>query len=177
AQKATVKTYCSGQSSVCAGQTVQGGWQTLDDCTSGEVCQITNGMPQCIASCQDTFTASGASACYGNPQGSGNPTLCLETKQSGGSTWQYRICKQGGTFQNSFDYSLVDENHFVTLSASTGSSGSSCTNWKSISLSYIKQNGVQNGAGLRGHVSSPQGCQQSACQYSTGGITVQKTCQ
>ena len=177
AQKATVTTYCSGQSSACTGQTTTGYWQTLDDCASNEICQITNGMPQCAASCTDTFTASKTSSCYGNPQGSGSPTLCLETKQSGGSTWQYRICKQSGTFQYNFDYSLVDENHLVTLSAATGLYGSACTPWKSYSLSYITKYGAQNGAGLRGQISSPAGCKQSGCQYTTGGITVQKICQ
>jgi hypothetical protein len=172
-----IKKFCSGTDSGCSGSSVQYGWQTLEDCSSSQVCQMNGGTPQCVGSCQDTYIANSYSSCYGNPQSSGSPTLCLELSQQSGASWKYRVCKQGGTFSYDFTYRLKDENNYVFFDSYSGALGTTCASWRSFTLDYINGYGVLNGAGLVAEVVSPAGCSQSACQYKTGSITVYKNCQ
>jgi uncharacterized membrane protein YgcG len=130
--------------------------------------------------CQVNYdlSPSGAS-CYSNPAGSGSPTLCLETFLGSGAQASWRLCKQGGNFQNNFDYQLLDQNHLSQNlgGVQNGSAGSSCTNWQSADLSYIDQNGPSNGAGLIVEVHSPSGCTLPACTYYTGITTFYRQCE
>jgi murein DD-endopeptidase MepM/ murein hydrolase activator NlpD len=174
-QKALVREYCSGVSWDCVGQQEQLGWQTYEDCSSSQSCEIQNGMPECVGSCADTYSADSAEACYCNPQGSGNPTLCLEVEKISGASFQYRVCKDG-TFQNDFTYRLKDDNNNLNFTQYSGSAGASCTPWKTFSVSYIDGYGGINGAGLHAEVVSPSGCAQSECLYRTGTVTVVKEC-
>jgi hypothetical protein len=176
ARKATVRKYCTGQSAVCDGQQEQLGWQTDQDCSLSQVCQVVNGMPECVGNCTDTYTADASSACYGNPQGSGTPTLCLEVQKNSGASFRYRICKDTGTYQNSFTYRLKDDNNMVNFTQYDGSAGLTCTTWKDFSVSYVTAYGTVNGAGLEAEVISPAGCAQSQCRYKTGTVTVSKEC-
>ncbi|MCA9374333.1 M23 family metallopeptidase [Candidatus Peregrinibacteria bacterium] len=130
----------------------------------------------CQSSCQDTYLASSSQSCYNNPQGSGNPTLCLNVQQNSGASWKYRICKQGGAFSNSFSHQLKDDNHTVNYSTYNESTGVTCTNWKSFNLNQVTGYGAMNGAGLRAYIKSPTSCSQAACQYYTGSITIRKEC-
>lgn len=191
---------CNGvgtQTKTCSSSCSWGGWgQCTAVCSPGQTQQqscTVNGQSgtkerscnssgqwgswsSCQASCQDTYLASGSQACYNNPQGSGNPTLCLNVQQNSGASWQYRICKSGGSFSTNFDYELRDDNHTQSFGNFTGSANSTCTPWKTINVSYIPGYGAINGAGLMGYVKSPSGCTQSACQYKTGYVTIRKEC-
>jgi len=175
-RKASVRKYCSGNSGGCDGQQLQYGWQTYEDCSTAQVCKVVNGMPECVGTCTDTYLADASSACYGNPQGAGTPTLCLEVQKVSGSSFKYRVCKEGGAFQNSFSYRLKDDNNMVFFTQYVGSSGSTCTVWKDFTVSYVTAYGTVNGAGLNAEVISPSGCTESACHYRTGTVTVSKKC-
>jgi hypothetical protein len=177
AQKAMVKQFCSGNSSNCNGSVQQYGWQTQEDCSSNQVCTMQGGVATCVGACQDTYNQSDTSACYGNPQGAGTPTLCIEVKKVSGSDFKYRACKQSGTFSYNFSYRLKDDNNSVSFTSYNGSSGSSCTAWKDFNVNYISGYGAVNGAGMYAEVISPQGCAQSNCKYRTGTVTITKTCQ
>jgi hypothetical protein len=178
AQKAMVKQFCSGNSANCTGAIQQYGWQTQEDCSSNQVCIMQGGVSTCSTeSCQDTFDKSAASACYTNSQSAGSPTLCIEVKKVSGADFQYRACKQSGTFSNNFSYRLKDDNNSVSFTSYNGSSGSSCTGWKDFNVNYISGYGAVNGAGIYAEVISPQGCAQSDCKYRTGTVTITKTCQ
>lgn len=177
AQKAMVKQFCSGNSANCNGAIQQYGWQTQEDCSANQVCIMQNDMATCSGTCLDTYQKSDASACYSNPQGSGSPTLCVEVKSVSGADFQYRVCKQSGTFSYNFSYQLKDDNNSVNFTTFTGSSGSSCTSWKDFNVNYIPGYGSVNGAGIYAEVISPQGCAQSDCKYRTGTVTITKTCQ
>ncbi|MEZ4086913.1 MAG: hypothetical protein R3B71_01005 [Candidatus Gracilibacteria bacterium] len=131
----------------------------------------------CQSSCQDTYLASSSQPCYSNPQGSGNPTICLKVQQNSGSSWKYQICKSGGAFQNSFDYELKDDNLGPSFGSFTGGANTTCTPWKTINVGYISGYGESNGAGLMGYIKSPSECTQPACQYHTGYVTIRKECQ
>ncbi len=97
--------------------------------------------------CQDVFLASSSPACYTNPNG---PTLCIAVQQVSGSTWKYNVCKQGGSFSNSYKTILTDDNHTPQLGDTyTGNSGDTCTPWRTFSVSYISGYGSVNGAGVR----------------------------
>lgn len=180
-ERRQVKQYCSGFSSACTGQTINGGWQTWDDCSSSQQCEVRGGTPQCVGTCTDSYRLSSGRSCNNNPNTTGNPTLCLEVLSSDGyenPQWIYRICKQGGSpFQKNIKYELKDDNHLVVLDGGTLSAGSTCTSWEEISTSYLTGYGAINGAGLVGIVKSPSNCQQSSCTYKTGGITIRKECQ
>lgn len=178
AQQALMQQYCSGSSSICNGSVQQGSWQTYDNCSSSEVCQMSGGTAGCVpAPCTDVYLASSLSSCYSNPQGSGSPTLCLEVQQNSGASWQYRVCKQGGSFGNNFTYHLQDDNYSNLWSDYSGSQGATCSSWKTADVSYINGYGAANGAGLMIYLTSPTGCNQAACQYRTGSITIRKECQ
>lgn len=130
--------------------------------------------------CTVEYVASpdGAS-CYDNPAASGSPTLCLELRPLSGATTSWRLCKQSSSFQNSFSYQLLDQNH---LSNDLGgpysqSSGIACTAWRPLNLSYLTQNGSINGAGLIVEVHSPSGCSSPACTYYSGITTVYRQCE
>jgi hypothetical protein len=172
AQWAPVTQYCSGTDAMCSGSTTQGPWQTQENCFASEVCQMSGGTSFC-APCQNAFLSGASPACYNNPMGSGNPTLCLSLKQVSGALWQYQVCKQSGSFQDSYDYYLRDENLNQTFTLYT-ESGGSCSTWRDVDLSYVQGYGPVNGAGLIAYVSSPSGCTASICQYWTGQVTVYK---
>ena len=138
---------------------------------------MSNGYPQCVNSCQDTYLQNQNQSCYGNPQSAGSPTLCLQVQKNSGTSFKYRICKQGGSFINSFTYRLKDDNHLVFFSSHNGSPGMSCTPWENFQVSYIPGYGPSNGAGVVGEVVSPSGCNQASCKYKTGSITISKSCQ
>lgn len=117
-------------------------------------------------------------SCYYNKQASGSPLLCLETKQLNASKWQWRVCKNGGVFQNNFTYQLLDQNHLSQyLGFYQSTAGSSCSSWQSSDFGYIQKNGSANGAGLLIEVHSPSGCTSSACTYKTGIATLYRVCQ
>jgi hypothetical protein len=174
-----VKQYCSGSSQNCTGQVVEYGWQTHDNCSSSETCEVINGTPQCVpdSTCQDVYLTSTPQPCYNNPQSAGSPTLCLQLQQIYGPSWEYRICKQGNDFEDTFSYHIEDTNHTVIFTQYIGASGSPCTAWQGFSVAYIPDYGLSNGAGIIAKISSPQGCTQSSCQYRTGSITIRKECQ
>lgn len=130
--------------------------------------------------CQISYHLSpNGASCYNNPAGSGSPTLCLETFQGSGPSVSWRLCKQGSTFQNSFEYQLLDQNHLSQNlgGVQNGNAGSACTNWQSADFSYLDQNGPANGAGLIVEVHSPGGCALPACTYYTGITTFYRQCQ
>ena len=175
-EQALIRKYCSGSGSGCNGVAAQFGWQTLEDCSEAQVCQMNNGIPECVGACQDQYLADSASACYGNPQGAGTPTLCLEVQQISGPSFKYRACKQGGTFGNQFTHQLKDNNNSVNFSSYNGSAGITCTDWRNFDVGYISGYGSLNGAGVQAEIISPQGCIQSSCKYRTGTVTITKTC-
>lgn len=129
--------------------------------------------------CTDGYyvSPSGAS-CYSNPSASGSPTLCLETSYSSGAQLSWRLCKQGGAFQNNFTYELLDQNHLSHYLGGTqnAGAGSACSPWQSADFSYITQNQPVNGAGLIVEVHSPNGCTQPSCTYYTGITTFYRDC-
>lgn len=127
--------------------------------------------------CSVTYIASVSSSCYGNPQSSGSPVLCLEVSQQSGANFKYRICKQGGVFQNNFECQLKDGNNMVNFSSEEFAGGSACTPWKDFSVNYIDDYGASHGAGLIAEVVSPAGCADFACEYRTGEITIRKECE
>lgn len=153
----------------------------LDDNCNGQADELPcsnqesgSGGASGTTSCVSQLIASPAfPSCYTNAQASGGPTLCLETKTLGGNSWQWRVCKNGGVFQNNFTYQLLDQNH---LSQSLGfyqsAAGSSCSSWQSSNFGYLNQNGPANGAGLLIEVHSPSGCTSSTCTYKTGITTL-----
>jgi len=192
---------CNGtgtQTQTCQNSCAWGSWSTCSVnpvCSAGQTqqqsCTTFNNLPglqtrtcdaygqwgawgSCVQSCTDTFLASASPACYTTPNG---PTLCLSVQQVNGATWQYQVCKQGGTFINNFAIDLRDDNHYMLLDSVSGNAGVSCSPWHSFSVSYINGYGPSNGAGLRAQVLSPANCQQSSCTYSTGTVTVRKECQ
>jgi hypothetical protein len=178
-QSRDVYQHCSGSHSFCGGQTTTGNWQIDQTCAADQICFYDGTLPECQDVCQEIFLISPSSgeSCYGNPQGSGTPTLCLEMNQISGEDWEFRVCKQSGTFQSDFSYELLDDNHSaVYLGAYNGSAGSACTPWQDVSLSHITQNGSVNGAGLKVELLSPSNCSQQACTYYTGYLTVYKDC-
>ncbi len=175
-QRAIIRHYCSGNSSDCNGRTEQFGWQTLEDCSSIQKCQMTGSTPVCVGSCQDRLIADRSSSCYGNPQTAGTPTLCLEITQVKDTNFRYRICKKSATFGNQFTYRLRDANQSVNFTEYTESPGQTCTQWKEFGVGYIKSYGALNGAGLYAEVVSPKGCTQSSCKYKTGSVTIRKEC-
>ncbi len=131
-------------------------------------------------SCQNVYVLSPSGAsCYTNASSSGSPTLCLETQLGSGSQASWRLCKQGGTFQNNFSYELLDQNHLSHYLSGVldGQSGTGCTDWETADFSYIAQNGPANGAGLIVEVYSPGGCTSPACTYHTGITTLYRDCQ
>lgn len=176
-ERRQVKRYCSGSGSSCNGQISNGGWQTWDDCSASQQCQVIANTPQCAGTCQDVYIASGNKSCSTNPGSAGNPTLCLEVEQLTEKQWEYRICKQGGPFQNNINYRLRDENNLIGLNYGTLSAGSTCTPWKSFHSTFIQGYGAINGAGLVGTVESPAFCLDPSCIYKTGSITIRKECQ
>jgi murein DD-endopeptidase MepM/ murein hydrolase activator NlpD len=176
-QRRQVLQYCSGVDAGCSGSFDYGSWQTWEDCSSSQECEYVSGTPECVGSCQDVYLASSSSACFDNPQGSGNPTLCLYVQQNSGSSWEYQICKNGGAFQQDFTYRLKDDNHGVNYTQYSASAGTQCTPWRTFTVNQINAYGALNGAGLNGYVASPAGCSQAACQYNTGGITIRLECQ
>jgi hypothetical protein len=129
--------------------------------------------------CQVHFhlSPSGAS-CYGNPAGSGSPTLCLEIQPGSGTQYGWRLCKPSGSFQNYFTYELLDQNHLSHYLGGvlTGQSGTVCTGWKYADFSYLTQNNPVNGAGLMVEVHSPGGCTSPSCTYRTGITTLYRDC-
>ena len=173
--------YCSGSSPSCSGQTSYGNWTTYENCLSNEVCSAQYNPPQCVPTqpqCADVYIASASSACYGNPQGSGSPTLCLYVQKVSGANWKYKACRQSGTFQNKFTYQLRDANQMVNFITYSSDSGVSCIkDWQTFNVSYIPGYGVINGAGVYAEIISPEGCKQSSCKYKTGEITIRKECQ
>jgi len=138
---------------------------------------IPNPQPQDAGStCTDTYIAAAYEACNSNSAGAGNPTLCIYLQKLSGSSFQYRVCKQGSVFANPFTYQLKDENNLVNFSAYSGSSGVLCTPWKDFGVHYISGYGATNGAGVMAEVISPAGCSDSSCRYRTGAITIRKEC-
>lgn len=136
----------------------------------------TGGSPSCTVS---YFASPSGASCHQNTQASGSPTLCLELQPLSGPATSWRLCKQGGTFQNNFSYQLLDQNH---LSHNFGgpyvqASGTACTSWRSVSFSYFTQNSPINGAGLIVEVHSPTGCASQACTYYSGITTVYRQCE
>lgn len=163
---------CGGCGNVCdQGETCTGGY-----CIPGQQCECTN--QTCCDGCNykpDLYTASASQACYGNPQGVGTPTLCLETQKVNGPNFKSRVCKQGGTYQSQFTHQLKDNNNLVNFTKLNGTAGASCTGWQNFEVSYIGY-GASKSAGLQAEVISPAGCTGSTCKYKTGTITVTKTC-
>ena len=163
---------CGGCGNVCdPGKTCTNGF-----CIPGQQCECTSGT--CCDGCHykpDAYTASATQSCYGNPQGVGTPTLCLETQKVTGPNFRYRVCKQGGTFQNSFTYRLKDNNNLVNFTNLNGPAGASCTGWQNFEVSYLGY-GASESAGLQAEIISPAGCAQASCKYKTGTITITKTC-
>ncbi len=178
AQKQLYKQYCSGHSAGCDGAIKGYGWTTKEDCSSSQVCEMNNGVPQCVAdtSCSDQFLTSSTHSCYSNPSGAGNPTLCMDLQHISGSSWRYRVCKSGSSFGNQFDYRLVDDHYLIHFTRYTENAGVSCSSWHSFDVKYINGYGASNGAGLKVEVRSPAGCIESGCQYSTGVATIRKEC-
>lgn len=130
--------------------------------------------------CRVTYTASPAGAsCYVNTAASGSPRLCLETTPSAGAQVGWRLCKDGGAFQQNFTYQLQDLNHSSQNlgGINSSASGQFCTPWRYQDFSYINQNGPTNGAGLRVEMRSPTGCTSPACTYYSGMTTVYRQCQ
>ena len=126
--------------------------------------------------CQITYTLSRTRSCYANTNSYGTPTLCLEIAQVSGASFQYRVCKEGGAFQNTYSYFLKDENNLVFFTSESGTAGQTCSPWKTFSVSYIDY-GVSSGAGVAAFVTSPADCTEAACRYRTGSITASKSCE
>jgi hypothetical protein len=180
-----ISTCTNGQWSCCQSQGVcTPGEMTSQSCngtgTQTHICNSTcqwNGWGNCsVTPCQDFYYNSATPSCSSNPQGSGNPTLCLEVKQYNGAVWQYRVCKQSDTF-GVYKFQLVDENQINSWPQYDGEAGFSCSSWKDVDVSYLSGHGPVNGAGLRVDVASPSTCTQPACKYHTGTVTLYKQCQ
>jgi len=118
-------------------------------------------------------------SCHVNTAASGSPTLCLETAPFGGAEISWRLCKQGGAFQNLFTYELLDQNHLSQYlnGQLAGSSGQTCTGWHIADFAYLNQDGPANGAGLIVEVHSPSGCASPDGTYYTGITTFYRDCQ
>ncbi len=127
--------------------------------------------------CHPMLLASSENGCYTNHQNSGSPTLCLEISADFNTIYRFRVCKQGGAFQNTAAFELYDDNHVILLKTGQINAGNICSNWAQVNLSYLTQNGPQNGAGLKAKILSPSNCQNSDCTYYTGYKTVYRTCQ
>lgn len=171
--------FCNGNQVSCDGAFLLDPWQTFQSCQFGQSCQESNNQVSCSNStaCTNNFVSTTSSSCFNNPTKSGQPVLCLETKQYSGLSWDWRVCKSGGTFINNFDYELLDLNHLSKyLGKYKGSAGNNCSPWQNVSFSYLDSVGPSNGAGLQVQVSSPQGCLDSNCTYFTGQTTVYKQC-
>mgnify|MGYP002623260522 CR=1 FL=1 len=185
------------QTQSCQSSCTWGSWgQCSAECTPGQVqqqsCTVNgqSGMQEktcnsngqwgnwstCQSSCQDTYLASSSQACYGNPNSSGSPTICLNVQQNSGPNWQYRICKSGGSFSQNWSSELRDDNNVQLLDTYNGSAGSSCSPWRNINVSYINGYGAVNGAGLMGYIKSPSTCTYNECKYRTGYVTIRKEC-
>jgi hypothetical protein len=178
AQTSLVSQYCSGVDADCNGPTTQGSWQIHENCQTNQVCQPSGDTASCVPyqpPCQDVYLADSSLPCYTNSQSSGTPTLCLQVQQISGPLWQYSMCKQGGSFQGSFDYHLEDDNLSKVWPPAQQTDGS-CTEFQTADLSYIPGYGLSNGAGLVMKVASPSGCTPSTCQYKTGSITIRREC-
>lgn len=131
-------------------------------------------------SCQMQYHLSpGEVSCYTNTGASGSPTLCLEIQQPYGPSTGWRVCKQGGGFQNIFSYQLLDQNHLSQYlgGVKSADAGTACTPWQSVNFSYLTQNGPINGAGLLVEVKSPIGCTSQACTYHSGITTLYRECE
>lgn len=183
AQKALVRQYCPGNINQCSGETKQFSWMTHEDCSTSQRCTMQGGESTCEGACTDTYEANTQSACYGNPYSSGSPTLCLNIKPQGttgtsaqSGNWQYRVCKEGGAFQNSLKFRLKDDNNDVIFPNQSGNAGMTCTPWINFNIDYIDRYGKTNGAGLKAEVWSPANCNQSSCLYTTGPATISLAC-
>jgi hypothetical protein len=175
-----VNTYCSGYSSSCDGQTSQNAWQLQEDCSTAQKCEMSGSTSHCvpITTCTDTYTSSASQSCHVNTGTVGTPNLCLEVQQLSGASWKYRACMNSGTFPQDFSLKLLDQNH---TSQNLGGPfantvGNQCSQWHDFSVSYISGYGSVNGAGLVAELKWPISCTQSTCTYSTGIITVSKSC-
>ncbi len=181
AQVANVFQFCSGSSSLCNGAITQDAWQTYEACGSTELCLETGGLPYCSApACSDVYkTTTVQDPCYSNPQNPNSPELCLEVNQISGSTWEYRICKSSGTFQNEVKFRLRDQNvnHPKNWNWQTYSGSSQCTPWKNFDLDHVTQTGTSQGAGLQADLLSPSSCVDAVCTLRTGQIGIYKTCE
>lgn len=130
--------------------------------------------------CQTQYYLSpGEVSCYTNTGASGSPTLCLEIQQPYSPSTSWRVCKQGGGFQNFFSYELLDQNHLSQYlgGMTSADAGAACTPWQSTNFSYLTQNGPINGAGLIVEVKSPIGCTSQACTYHSGITTLYRECE
>ncbi len=172
---------CAGFSSECIGQLSLGQWATYLDCKANQQCVWSGKDSYCKdipAQCVVKYTASPVGqSCYTNSNAAGSPTICLETKQQSGAVWQWRVCKQGGSFQNNYGYLLLDQNHLNQyLGNYSGAAGSSCSPWQSADFSYLKADGPPNGAGLKVQVLSPANCASAGCTYFSGFVTIYRNC-
>ena len=178
AQKQQKRQSCNGYSSSCNGSIQSYGWFTQENCSTSQVCEMNNGISQCVAdsTCSDQYILPTTQSCSSNPNASGNPTLCMNIQKISGSTFKYQICKQSGSFTSNYDYYLSDDSYLIKFTKYTGKANQQCSEWQPFSTSYINGYGSTNGAGLVVKVSSPTGCTEQACQYHTGGITIRKEC-
>jgi hypothetical protein len=172
---------CTGFSSDCIGQLSLGSWATYQNCTSNQQCVWSGSNSYCKdipPNCVVNYTASpSGQSCYTNANASGSPTICLETKQQSGGSWQWRVCKQGGAFSNNYSYLLLDQNHLSQYFGNySGSAGGSCSDWQNADLSYLKADGPPNGAGLKVQILSPSNCSSAACTYFSGFVSLYRNC-
>lgn len=166
-----------GDSPAADGEVVQ----PICNCASNQQCVWSGNVSYCQdipPNCTIKYIASpSGQSCYTNVSASGSPTLCLETKQQSGSGWQWRICKQSGTFSKDYSYLLLDQNHLShNFGAYFGSAGDPCSNWQKADFSYLNADGPTNGAGLKVQVLSPSNCSSAACTYFSGFTTLYRNC-
>ncbi len=168
-----VERYCSGDSQTCSGVSRQEPWSILEACGADEVCDSSGAQPTCQSAapgCRFEFYPDNRRSCHDNPDGTGKPELCLELDAS----HRARICKQGGIFTQSLRYQFLDHNHLDHyLGDFTFPSGSDCTSWQQLDLTYLPQN---QPAGLIAEIDSPEDCTSAGCHYYTGYITATYAC-
>jgi hypothetical protein len=94
-------------------------------------------------------------------------------RQSGSSN-EWRVCKDGSTFQNKIAVQLQDDNNYYRFMTSPLLfQGGSCTDWRKLDFTYLKSGET---AGVRALISSPYNCTENACQYSSGYLSIRNSC-
>lgn len=179
-EKRFIHQLCDGKSTGCNGALLIDSWKNGQLCSQGQVCQESSGQASCQNNqsvCSQTWFSYLGQNCFNNPNKTGQPQLCLETRQNVASSWDWRVCKTGGIFLNNYQYELIDLSHLNKyLGKYQAAGGASCSPWQNVGFSYLNSSGPQNGASLQVQVSSPQGCQSSGCTYFTGQTLVYHQC-